>query len=274
MARRLDLLFGDSIMRLRRGFGRLLLGVLLLTSHIAAAGDWRDKLPGLPTQFVFGYGSLIDADSRDRTAGASLPAVPARISAEFGYLRAWVDRCSCGFTALGLRRAHPGEPAMTINGVIYAVDQSSMPAFDRREGGYRRVPIPRGLIKAISWQELPVTGQIWVYIPIGAGGEPGVELPEPSAQFPLLQTYIDLVLRGASLYGADFARELIETTADWSIFWLDDREMPRRPWIHTGDYQMIDKLLKQTKPASVHFEDRLFPEVFAAKRLADPGRPR
>jgi hypothetical protein len=34
------------------------------------------------------------------------------VSADFGYLRAWVDRCSCGFTALGLRKPHPGETAM------------------------------------------------------------------------------------------------------------------------------------------------------------------
>jgi hypothetical protein len=53
----------------RRGLGRLLIGVLLLASHIAAAGEWGHKLPGLPTQFVFGYGSLIDADSRGQTAG-------------------------------------------------------------------------------------------------------------------------------------------------------------------------------------------------------------
>jgi hypothetical protein len=96
----------------RQGLGRLLIGVLLLASHIAAGGEWGHKLPGLPTQFVFGYGSLIDADWRGQTAGAALPAFPVRVSADFGYPRAWVDRCSCGFTALGLRKPHPGEAAM------------------------------------------------------------------------------------------------------------------------------------------------------------------
>jgi hypothetical protein len=47
--------------------------------------------------------------------------------------------------------------------------------------------------------------------------------------------------------------------------------MPRRPWIHTSDYQVIDKLLKYPAPVSQHFNDKLFPEVFAATRLAEPG---
>ena len=262
---------------IRLGPGGLCLSlivVLLLTSPIAAAGEWGHKLPNLPTQFVFGYGSLLDADSRDRTAGAALPAIPVRVSAAFGYLRAWVDRCSCGFTGLGLRKARSGEAATTINGVIFAVDGSSLSTLDRREDGYRRVPVPLSLIEAVSWQELPRTGQIWVYVPIGSGGEPGVELPEPTVQFPMLQSYIDVVLRGALTYGTDFASEVIETTTDWSIFWLNDREMPRRPWIHTSDYQIIDNLLKQVAPASGRFNDRLFPEDFAAKRLADPGAAR
>ena len=246
-----------------------LIVVLLLTPRVAAAGEWGQKLPNLPTQFVFGYGSLIDADSRDRTAGSALPAIPVRVSAEFGYLRAWVDRCSCGFTGLGLRKPHPGEAAMTINGVIFAVDGSSLSKLDRREAGYRRVAVPLSLIAAVSWQELPRTGQIWTYVPLGFGGEPGIELPEPTVQFPMLQSYMDVVLRGALTYGSDFASEIIGTTTDWSLYWLNDREMPRRPWIHTSDYQVLDTLLKQTKPASDHFNDRLFPEDFAASRLAN-----
>jgi hypothetical protein len=140
-------------------------------------------LPGLPTQFVFAYGSLIDADSRDRTAGTMLPAIPVRVSADFGFLRAWVDRCSCGFTGLGLRKPRSGEAAMTINGVIFAVDESNLSSLDRREDGYRRVLVPPTLVEAVSWKEIPLTGQIWVYVPIGSGGEPGADLPEPTAQF-------------------------------------------------------------------------------------------
>ncbi|MGH7211885.1 MAG: gamma-glutamylcyclotransferase family protein [Acetobacteraceae bacterium] len=232
-----------------------------------AADDWGHKLPNTPTQFIFGYGSLIDTASRDATAGKPTPAIPVRVSAAFGYVRAWVDRCRCGFTALGLRRPHPGESAATINGVIYPADGTDMSAFDAREQGYRRVFVPPSMIEGVSWERLPETGTIWVYVPVGPGGQPGVGLPVASAAYPLLQSYIDLVLRGGLEYGSDFAREIIATTRDWSTFWLNDRALPRRPWVFNKDYRTIDHLLSQTEPAADDMENRLFPEPFAARNL-------
>jgi hypothetical protein len=99
----------------------------------------------------------------------------------------------------------------------------------RHERGYRRVEAPRDDIEAISWQLLPATGRIWVYIPVKADGEPGVGLPAASAQFPLLESYVDVVVEGALEYGETFAHELLETTSDWSDFWLNDRELACRP---------------------------------------------
>ncbi len=132
----------------RRTAGAILLLLLLIIAAGPrpgrAADDWGHKLANTPTRFIFGYGSLIDTASRDATAGKPTPAIPVRVSAAFGYVRAWVDRCRCGFTALGLRRPHPGESAATINGVIYPVDGTDMTAFDGREQGYRRVAIQVG----------------------------------------------------------------------------------------------------------------------------------
>ena len=45
-------------------------------------------LPDQPTQFIFGYGSLINSASRNSTAGKTVPAIPVRVSAAFGYIRA------------------------------------------------------------------------------------------------------------------------------------------------------------------------------------------
>src|SRR5271156_658517 len=87
-------------------------------------------LPDQPTQFIFGYGSLINSASRDSTAGKMIPAVPVRISAAFGYIRTWNDRSLSGFTALGLRKPRPGETGSTINGVIYAASDAEIARFD------------------------------------------------------------------------------------------------------------------------------------------------
>ena len=67
------------------------------------------------------------------------------------------------------------------------------------------------------------------YVPVTPGGEPGIELPEADAQFPLLESYIDVVVEGGLDCGEEFARELLETTFDWSDYWLNDRELARRP---------------------------------------------
>ncbi len=209
------------------------LGATLLFSVPAGAKDWQGvMLPDQPSQFIFGYGSLINSASRNSTVGKVVPAIPVRVSAAFGYLRAWDDRSSSGFTALGLRKPGANEKASTINGVLYPVEGGDMAKYDARERGYRRVEVPRDEIEPVSWQQLPAKGKIWVYIPFKADREPGVELPAASAEFPLLESYIDVVVEGAMDYGEPFARELLETTSDWSSYWLNDRELARRRWVY------------------------------------------
>ncbi|MGH7103403.1 MAG: gamma-glutamylcyclotransferase family protein [Acetobacteraceae bacterium] len=239
--------------------------LVVAASHGAAAQDyWGRMLPGQPSNFVFGYGSLINTASRNATALQPIHAIPVRVSAAFGYVRTWDDRSASGFTALGLVRAGSGAPAMTINGVLFPVEGNDMAAFDAREAGYARVEVPRSEIEAVSWQRLPAQGKIWVYIPERAGEAPGVDLPRPDASFPLLQSYIDVVIRGGLEYGPGFAREIIATTRGWSRFWLNDRELARRPWVFGKEYSAVDHLLSALAP---HFQDRLFPEQYAAKDL-------
>ncbi len=120
------------------------------------------------------------------------------------------------------------------------------------------------MIQAVSWQRLPEQGKIWVYVPAIPGQEPGIGLPLPTAEYLILQSYVDLVIEGGLEYGADYAREILTTTADWSAYWLNDRPLARRPWVYTKDYAAVDKLLAGSVP---HFKDRLLAEPYAAKFL-------
>jgi hypothetical protein len=253
-----------SAMTKIRGF---IVALVLIGSaaHAQTADFWGTHLPDQPTQFIFGYGSLINTPSRNDTAGKPVAAIPVRVSAAFGYVRSWSDRARTGFTALGLRRPFEGEAPMTINGVIYPVVGNDMSAFDEREKGYVRVEVPRALIEPVSWQPLPAQGTVWVYVPKAEGKAPGEGLPVPDARFPLVESYIDVVIEGGLEYGPEFAREIIETTRDWSPYWLNDRTLARRPWVFDKQFAKIDALLAQSAPC---FAQRAFSEDYAAASAA------
>lgn len=249
----------------------VLLGAMLLalTALSARAEDfWGRMLPDQPANFIFGYGSLINTASRNSTSAHPIAAIPVRVSAAFGYIRTWNDRSPSGFTALGLRKPAPGESALTINGVLYPVEGNDMAAFDAREQGYVRVEIPLADIQAVTWQALPAQGHIWVYVPDRPGQTPGVDLPQPDIHFPMLESYIDIVIEGGLEYGPAFAREIIATTKDWSRYWLNDRDLARRPWVFDKQSAAVDRLLAADVP---HFADRMFPEEFTATYLLKPA---
>ncbi|MCC8392170.1 gamma-glutamylcyclotransferase [Paraburkholderia sp. MMS20-SJTR3] len=239
--------------------------------HAQTTDFWGSRLPDQPTQFIFGYGSLINSPSREATAGKPVAAIPVRVSAAFGYVRSWSDRAGSGFTTLGLRRPFDGEAPMTINGVIYPVAGNDMSAFDAREKGYVRVEVPRALIEAVSWQPLPAAGTVWVYVPKADGNAPGEGLPVPDANHPLVQSYIDVVIEGGLEYGPQFAREIIATTRDWSPYWLNDRTLARRPWVFDKQFATVDALLAASAPC---FAKRAFSEDYAAANIASAKRNR
>lgn len=246
---------------------RLLAAALLfatLSAGAVAADYWGRMLPGQPSNFIVGYGSLINTASRNATASHPIHAIPVRVSAAFGYIRTWNDRSPSGFTALGLARATPGQSAMTINGVIFPAAGNDMAAYDAREAGYARVAVPRQDVEAVSWERLPAHGQFWIYIPDLPGKPPGVGLPPPSADFPLLESYIDVVIQGGLEYGPGFAREIIATTRGWSRYWLNDRELARRPWVFDREAAAVDALLAAAAP---DFKDRLLPGPYAVREL-------
>jgi hypothetical protein len=40
----------------------------------------------------------------------------------------------------------------------------------------------------------------------------------------------------------------VETTTDWSAFWINDRIYPRRPFIYQPKARQIDQLLNEVIP--------------------------
>jgi hypothetical protein len=241
----------------------------------ASADDWQGrKIPDISTNFIVGYGSLINSASRDSTAGAPTAAIPVRVLGSFGYIRSWNHHSppgsQSGFTALGLRKQKPGERGVTINGVLYEAKGADMTKFDQREAGYVRVEVPLSLIEAVGWQRLPETGHFWVYVTgntaaEAADGVADERSREPDADHPLLQSYIDVAIEGGLEYGPEFARELLDTTVGWSRFWLNDRELARRPWVHDPKAAAVDKELAGTPASAAFLTSRAFPEMYGER---------
>ncbi len=160
---------------------------------------------------VFGYGSLISSESRARTGRSGAPT-PARVR---GFQRAWnfpylADR----MTALG---AVPREGAV-INGVFLPIPPGELVAFDEREEGYARVPVRREGVFPMGPQE-PPEGALWIYVP--------VDPCPPTAECPILQSYVDVVMTGCLEFGESFAAEFVRTTVAWGYPRENDRSSPR-----------------------------------------------
>eukprot|EP01051_Picozoa_sp_SAG22_P019494 SAG22_NODE_3619_length_1613_cov_1.747028_1_plen_306_part_00 len=263
----------------------------------AAAADARKDL--VPTRavrpratnFLIGFGSIINTQSRAASDPSTADAAPCRVSTRFGYVREWNFQASTAqICALGLRRCASGERGATINGVICAAPDD-MSAFDSRENGYQRVRVSPDMVELLSWQRLPPDAVIWIYVPFGvevvkkygksaatglplcSGPDPppglderaeaaGLGLRPPSATHPILQSYVDVCLSGCLEHGEAFAREFIETTFLWSSYFLNERELARRPWVHESRYVQIDKLLEASIPQ--YFAHRRLESEYAA----------
>src|SRR5215813_165061 len=88
-------------------------------------------------QYIIGYGSLMQDESRARTSPAAGPAHPVEVE---GYRRGWFTRGKTtgpGATYLGLESRLKSH----INAVAYQVAPAEVDATDKRESLYCRVSV-------------------------------------------------------------------------------------------------------------------------------------
>jgi len=175
---------------------------------------------------IFSYGTLVNKRTREYT-GVSGKAVPARVK---GYIRRWSwHHPTQGRTALGVERADA-----SINGMVVEIPDEEMPKFNKREFKYTRELIPQ---ENIEYLDESFVGEVWIYVP---------ENPElADDEHPIVQTYIDPIIEALLEVSEDFAKEFIQTTKDWALPWINDREEPRYPRaLKNIDTKKVDALLK------------------------------
>jgi cation transport regulator ChaC len=173
------------------------------------------------THFVFGYGSLICPESRAITAPEQSHKIATPVTVK-NIERVWSKRTARGMTAMGVRFV---EDAACI-GVILPVSDQELALFDEREQGYDRKALLLSDVEQVSFlsdehyeeddhdtflqaKEHNATDavQIWVYMQ-------RVENPA-TAEHPIVQTYVDTILRGCLSISEEFAQEFIASTKGW-----------------------------------------------------------
>ena len=226
-----------------------------------------------PQNFIFGYGSLIEDESRERTTPSARDAWPPRVQ---GIRRGWWARGA----ASGLTTTYLGaidDPAATCNGVLYKVSAEELAATDRRESaGYQRCRIDTGKITMLDGRGASPVGLVWAYINLIPPDQIGDNLPTP--QFPMVQSYVDICIHGClEIEGkyptaAGFTQDFIATTDEWSRYWVNDRLYPRRPFIFQPAAGQIDAALQSApKTSELFYEVEIEPARWEDLR---PVRPK
>lgn len=194
-------------------------------------------------QYIIGYGSLMQAESRQRTAPNAGDAIAIEIT---GFRRGWFSKGGdIGFSTTFLGAI--ADANHSFNAVMFAVDRADMAAIDKREASYCRSEVPASHIQALqSGTSLP-QGQYWIYL------NSHTSIAFPSADKPLVASYVDIFLSGCleqeeQQLLTGFALRCIKSTTDWSPFWVNDRIYPRRPFIHQPRAAQIDRLLDTALP--------------------------
>jgi hypothetical protein len=226
-----------------------------------------------PQNFIFGYGSLVEDESRQRTTPSARDAWPARVK---GIRRGWWARGA----ASGLTTTYLGaisDPEAVCNGVIYKVSAEDLAATDIRESaGYQRCRIETSQIKMLDGRPAPLEGLVWAYINLIPPNRIGENLATP--QFPIVQSYVDICIHGClevdGKYptAAGFTQDFIATTDEWNRYWVNDRLYPRRPFIFQPAAGQIDAALqKAPRTAELFYEVEIEPASWEDRK---PARPR
>jgi gamma-glutamylcyclotransferase (GGCT)/AIG2-like uncharacterized protein YtfP len=215
------------------------------TAAAAPTADCHPAPAADQPQYVVGYGSLMQGESRKRTSPQAGPAQPVQVR---GFRRAWIARGDpVGFSTTFLGVAPDTQAIMTA--VIYRIDTGELAATDRREAQYCRVRVPAADIRPLAQEPADLAaGQAWIY----------VNRPEasaaPSDRYPIVQSYVDIFVSGCleqeERFRLDgFAQRCVATTGGWSAHWVNDRLYPRRPFLFQPRSRQIDALLSRELPA-------------------------
>jgi hypothetical protein len=184
----------------------------------------------------------METASKRRTAPTAGESLPIRLQ---GLERGWFVHGPKVSPTTFLGAVVQSEAEM--NAVIYRIPLAAeLLATDQREQGYCRYALQSNQITMLDQSIVP-QGQLWIYV------IPDSQIAPPNADFPIVQSYVDIVIGGCLEIEKNFALEhfaedCVTTTKGWSDHWVNDRLYPRRPFIYEPRATAIDQVLQETIP--------------------------
>jgi hypothetical protein len=165
-------------------------------------------------KYIFGYGSLVNNESRFITIKRHTNPIKAIIDNSFGYVRKWnYYNKEKNIIALGLEKNIFGS---NINGVLFDVYDNEIVLLDKREIGYEKITIPLNYINILSKKKLLDTDSIiYTYIPKKDYRlYNNIDYISPNK---LNQTYLNKCCIGFLQYDYSFYESFVDNTYDWKL---------------------------------------------------------
>ncbi len=172
--------------------------------------------------YFFGYGSLVNTATHDFP-----DPQPAQIR---GWRRAWRHT---DLRPVAFLTAIP-DAQSCIDGMIAHVPRGDWGALDEREWAYDRLPATHAVAHRVR---RPLDIAIYAV--------PEDRHTEPCDQFPILMSYLDVVVQGYHrVFGTEGVDRFFATTDGWDSPILNDRAAPRYPRhqvLSPSERQMVDE---------------------------------
>jgi len=180
-----------------------------LSTALASTKDCNLKPSANSKNYIIGYGSLMERESRMNTNPQAYKVEPVLVS---GFQRVWGQNGgNYKTTFLTLVEKKDAK----LNAIFYSVNLENLIKTDQRERSYCRIKVDE---KNLDFY--------------------GRKVKSKDANFNgCLQTEEEFKLQG-------FAKDCVQLTSDWSEQWVNDRLHARRPFA-TKNAVKIDQLLSQ-----------------------------
>ena len=199
------------------------------------------------TDYIIGYGSLISKDSRFTTTLTG-NCMPVNLK---HYKRSWnarINKLNRKYTAVSVEKSFNN----TINAVMVSINSKDLKLFDKRETNYTRIPVNNRYVTDYKTNN-PINKKyrIWIYVIDSKFKKLS------SYKYPILQSYIDIILSGCCKISVRFVEDFINSTENWSghnklYNWINDRKTPIYSYkCNSNEKQrlhLIDFILNKYKP--------------------------